>query len=92
MAQFEVRHVGRYLVFDIKSNRFSVSRLGMTVTRRFGKAHERNRFKRMVREAFRLTRHDLQQGLDINVKPRSAGLQANMLDIKEEFLKYLKTK
>ena len=44
-------------------------RLGITVSRHFGKAHERNYFKRVVREAFRQCQHLLPQGLDVNVKP-----------------------
>lgn len=46
-------------------------RLGITASRHFGKAHKRNSFKRIVREAFRQCQHLLPEGLDINVKPRN---------------------
>ncbi|MDR1085051.1 MAG: ribonuclease P protein component [Deltaproteobacteria bacterium] len=42
-----------------------VSRLGVTVTRRIGRAVVRNRLKRRVREFFRLNRYLWPQGLDI---------------------------
>lgn len=46
------------------------NRLGLAVSRRFGKAVQRNAVKRRLREAFRLTHHDWPQGWDlvVNVK------------------------
>ena len=46
------------------------TRCGITVSRRYGPAHQRNHFKRIVREAFRLNQHRLPDGYDINIKPR----------------------
>jgi ribonuclease P protein component len=45
-------------------------RLGLSVSRKYGPAHRRNRFKRLCREAFRLTRNDLPAGLDLVIIPR----------------------
>ncbi|MBS0195974.1 MAG: ribonuclease P protein component [Planctomycetes bacterium] len=45
-------------------------RLGLAVGKRVGTAVQRNRVKRMVREAFRLIQHDLPGAYDLVVSPR----------------------
>lgn len=44
-----------------------IARLGLSVPRRVGTAVKRNRVKRMLREAFRLSQHHLPAGLDLVV-------------------------
>ena len=51
-------------------NGLSHPRLGLSVSRKCGKAITRNRLKRLIREAFRLTRRQLPAGLDLVVIPR----------------------
>jgi ribonuclease P protein component len=41
------------------SSELGHARLGITVSRRVGDAVERNRWKRMLREAFRMSQHEL---------------------------------
>src|SRR5262249_38391896 len=47
------------------------SRLGLSVSRDCGNAVVRNRWKRLLREAFRLSRQKLPEGLDFIVVPRA---------------------
>jgi ribonuclease P protein component len=71
-AVFDARvrkHAGPLTVFA-KANGLDHPRLGLTVPRRVGKAVVRNRIKRLLREAFRLMRHDWPGGYDIVVVVR----------------------
>src|SRR6266699_4110006 len=45
-------------------------RLGLSVSRKVGQATHRNRLRRLYREAFRLTRHEMATGLDLVLIPR----------------------
>ncbi|MCK4341138.1 MAG: ribonuclease P protein component [Phycisphaerae bacterium] len=54
-------------------NRLGYTRLGLAVGRKHGSAVRRNRIKRLLREAFRLTQHELPAGLDLVCVPRAGG-------------------
>lgn len=51
-------------------NELPYPRLGLSVSRKVGNAVVRNRWKRLIREAFRLTRPQLPEGMDLIVIPR----------------------
>jgi ribonuclease P protein component len=60
---------GRILFFYLIEVPF-LPRLGITITKKWGKAHDRSRFKRVTREAFRKIYPTLPKGLMINAHPR----------------------
>ena len=64
---------GPLVIFSLKNN-LPNSRLGLSVSRKVGVAPARNRIKRLLREAFRLSQHELPKGLDlvIVVRPHKA--------------------
>src|SRR5215471_16983307 len=57
-------------------------RLGLSVSRKVGQATRRNRLRRLYREAFRLTRHEMPVGLDLVLIPRS-GQEPELEALKE---------
>jgi ribonuclease P protein component len=61
-------------------------RLGLSVSRKVGNAVTRNRWKRLLREAFRLTRPQLPAGIDLIVIPR-AGVEPTLPALMESFVR-----
>ena len=59
-----------WLIVYARENGLSHSRLGLSVSRKMGPAVHRNRLRRLYREAFRLTRHEMPVGLDLVLIPR----------------------
>lgn len=68
---FRVGASDAWLGVAARPNGLDHSRLGLSVSRRYGAAVRRVRLRRLYREAFRLTRHQLPAGLDLVLMPRS---------------------
>ena len=87
------RLVGKCLCIDFRpapeSRNFS--RLGITASGKFGSSVERNRFKRLVREAFRTLRHQWPP-LEIHLVPRQFAKTAKLSDIANDLTNLLKPK
>ena len=64
------RHFSDYFIIVYRKNQISRSRLGITVSKKVGKAVTRNRIKRIIREYFRSNRDILPVRSDINVIAR----------------------
>lgn len=70
------------------ANDLPFSRLGLSVSRKVGGAVVRNRWRRLLREAFRLTKHDLPKGLDVILIPR-IGTTAALGELKTSIKKLM---
>jgi ribonuclease P protein component len=70
LAKAGTRVHSQYFVLVYRKSRYPQVRLGLTVSKKVGKAVNRNRVKRIVREYFRLNRNVFPVGLDVNVIAR----------------------
>ena len=75
-----------YLVLYARKNRSQCNRVGITVSKKLGKAHVRNRVRRRIREVYRLNEEKFQPGWDIVVVVRSRCVDAPFSKLTESFL------
>ena len=83
------RLVGSYIRISYLFTDSTSPKLGITVSTRFGKASIRNRFKRIVREAFRTSYHLLPQNIEIIILPTKTAKKSKMIDIQNDLLNLL---
>ena len=81
---------GPYLILYARKNRTDTNRVGITVGKKLGKAHIRNRIRRRLREAYRLNEDRFQPGWDIVVVGRGKALDGDFADICKCYLSLAK--
>ena len=64
------------LVLYARKNRTDGNRVGVTVSKKLGKAHVRNRTRRRIREVYRLNEEKFRPGWDIVVVARTKAVEA----------------
>lgn len=75
-----------YLVLYARKNRTGTNRVGVTVSKKLGKAHVRNRIRRRLREVYRLNEEKFQPGWDIVVVARSRAVDAKFHRLEDSYL------
>ncbi|BBM87778.1 ribonuclease P protein component [Candidatus Uabimicrobium amorphum] len=81
-------HAARFLRCYYRKNSLSTARLGIVVSRKYGKAYERNRFKRIIRETFRLYKNR-GVSMDIVVLPNRRNKSLKYEDLAKDMFKLL---
>ena len=84
--KFHARHFTAF-VLSASGDR---PRLGITATRKVGNSVERNRARRLVREAFRRNKWLVPPGIDIVINVKRPLVEAVYSDLEADFITFLK--
>ncbi len=79
-----------YLVLYARRNRTEANRVGITVSKKLGKAHVRNFVRRRLREIYRLNEDKFQPGWDIVVVARSRAVDVKFDRLTKSYLNLAK--
>ena len=75
-----------YLVLYARRNRLGINRIGVTVSKKLGKAVVRNRVRRRLREVYRLHESRFLPGWDIVVVARGRAVDATFPELTKAYL------
>ena len=78
------------MVLYARRNRTDANRVGITVSKKLGKAHIRNRARRRLREVYRLNEDAFQPGWDIVVVARSKAITCDFRELTKAYLSLAK--
>jgi ribonuclease P protein component len=78
-----------YFTAFVLANDSPRPRIGITTTRKMGNSVERNRARRLVREAFRKNKWLVPSGVDIVINVKPALVEAAYRDFEVEFITFL---
>jgi len=78
------RYLTEHFTVIFKENGLGISRLGVTVSKKIGKAVKRNRIKRLLREFFRLNKKIFPKGFDVVFVANKGADNLNYWKIQEE--------
>lgn len=87
------KRFSRFFVLFLRPNSLSQPRLGITVTRKFGKSHDRNRVRRRIREIYRRSKDELgisDAGFDLVLNVKANAKDASFDDLRKDLLKVLR--
>jgi ribonuclease P protein component len=79
----------RYFTAFILAKQDNGARIGVTTTRKIGNAVQRNRARRLVREAFRKNKWLAPHGVDIVINVKRPLVDAHYRDLECEFITFL---
>ena len=79
-------HANGYLVLYVRKNRTERNRVGITVSKKLGKAHIRNRVRRRLREIYRIHEDSFAPGWDIVVVARMKAIDCPFADLTSAYL------
>ncbi|EDP26668.1 ribonuclease P protein component [Coprococcus eutactus ATCC 27759] len=76
----------KYLVMYLRSNGLDYNRLGISVSKKVGNSVVRHRVTRLIREAYRLNRANIDVGYDIVIVARPASKDKKCQDIESALM------